>query len=141
VRDGGYLIPNDLAGIQACFSPGVDDRASFESALATDHKIPSHLADFSVDGPPKGFLPDSFSKMFVGPKATPNTMTLETWVSEADVPKGDLLLQMDIEGAEYETLLATPDALLRRFRIIILEVHSFGRIAEPGFYRVYESYD
>lgn len=22
--DGGYLVPNDLQGIEACFSPGVD---------------------------------------------------------------------------------------------------------------------
>jgi hypothetical protein len=28
--DGGYLIPDDLNGITACFSPGVDNRATFE---------------------------------------------------------------------------------------------------------------
>jgi hypothetical protein len=27
--DGGYLVPDDLTGIVACSSPGVDNRASF----------------------------------------------------------------------------------------------------------------
>ena len=25
-NDGGYLLPNDLEGITACFSPGVDNK-------------------------------------------------------------------------------------------------------------------
>ena len=29
-KDGGYLVPNDLSGIQACFSPGVSDLADFK---------------------------------------------------------------------------------------------------------------
>ena len=29
-RDGGYLVPDDLAGIAACFSPGVADSSSLE---------------------------------------------------------------------------------------------------------------
>jgi len=29
-KDGGYLIPNDLAGIEACFSPGVGNEFNFE---------------------------------------------------------------------------------------------------------------
>ena len=32
-NDGGYLIPDDLEGIAACFSPGVADTASFEVAF------------------------------------------------------------------------------------------------------------
>ena len=52
-------------------------------------------------------------------------MTMESWVNESiGDASGDLLLQMDIEGYEYETLLAMPDSLLRRFRIIVVEFHS-----------------
>ncbi len=28
--DGGYLVPSDLQGIKACFSPGVSQQSSFE---------------------------------------------------------------------------------------------------------------
>jgi len=36
---------------------------------------------------------------------------------------GDFILQMDIEGHEYETILSTPMDILRRFRIIAIEIH------------------
>lgn len=49
--DGGYLIPDDLEGISACFSPGVDDRATFETSLIA-RGIPCFLADASVDKAP-----------------------------------------------------------------------------------------
>ncbi|OYV05445.1 MAG: hypothetical protein CFE26_11565, partial [Verrucomicrobiales bacterium VVV1] len=29
-RDGGYLVPDDLTGIAACFSPGVEQQSGFE---------------------------------------------------------------------------------------------------------------
>ena len=32
-KDGGYLLPADLDGIAACFSPGVADTANFETEL------------------------------------------------------------------------------------------------------------
>jgi hypothetical protein len=60
-NDGGYLVPDDLEGIAACFSPGVGDRAFFETDLLDRFNIPSYLADKSVDGPPNGLNPDGFS--------------------------------------------------------------------------------
>jgi hypothetical protein len=32
--DGGYLVPDDLEGIEYCFSPGVSSESGFEAALA-----------------------------------------------------------------------------------------------------------
>jgi hypothetical protein len=49
--DGGYLIPDDLEDVTACFSPGVGDRATFETSLI-ERGIPCFLADGSVDGAP-----------------------------------------------------------------------------------------
>ena len=45
--DGGYLVPDDLNGIEACFSPGVADNVNFEKALAKK-KISSYLLDKSI---------------------------------------------------------------------------------------------
>ena len=33
-NDGGYLVPNDLKDITACFSPGVDTTIQFEKDLS-----------------------------------------------------------------------------------------------------------
>ena len=49
--DGGYLVPDDLEGIVACFSPGVAATATFEEELAA-RGIKCFLADYSVRRPP-----------------------------------------------------------------------------------------
>src|SRR5580692_6161639 len=50
-EDGGYLVPDDIDGIVACFSPGVGPVAAFEGALAS-RGINCYLADGSVAAPP-----------------------------------------------------------------------------------------
>lgn len=121
-NDGGYLVPDDLSGLSKCFSPGVDVMASFEKDLAC-RGIYSHLADASVDGAPDNFKILSFTKKYLGGFNDDTHMTLEFWVREKGSALGDLILQMDIEGAEYATLLSTPIDIMRRFRIIVIEIH------------------
>jgi hypothetical protein len=48
--DGGYLLPDDLQGIEACFSPGVNEVSGFEKDCA-ERGMKVFLADHSVDGP------------------------------------------------------------------------------------------
>ena len=121
-NDGGYLLPNDLVGISTCFSPGVDVTASFEIDLCK-RGIGSHLADASVDAPPKKFSPLSFTKKYLGGCNNDTHMTLAAWMHEQRAFMGDYILQMDIEGGEYTTLLCTPSDVLRKFRIIVVEIH------------------
>ena len=46
----------------------------------------------------------------------------------------DLILQMDIEGAEYRVLLESSDEILNKFRIIVIEFHHLNRLFEmSGF--------
>jgi hypothetical protein len=133
--DGGYLVPDDLSGITACYSPGVADIAQFESDLLRIWGIPSHLADKSVNGPPHGFPAASFVKKFLGNQDNDEFMTMETWMKSTGQVDGDFLLQMDIEGGEYDTLLATPDELLSKFRIIVLEIHFLDKWNQPENYK------
>ncbi len=136
--DGGYLVPDDLDGITACFSPGVSNYAYFEDDLAKKYGIRSYQADYSVSGPPEGFSPLSFMKKFIGAHNDKIYMTLENWVKscwEYDLP-GDFILQMDIEGGEYASLLATPDIILKRFRIIVLEMHALRSWMHAPFYLI-----
>ena len=52
-RDGGYLVPDDLVEIEACFSPGVSTVSEFEKdCFKRGMKI--FLADKSVDKPKIG---------------------------------------------------------------------------------------
>lgn len=123
-KDGGYLIPAELQGIEACFSPGVARTSDFENHMAT-LGIPSFMADYSVKSPPIKNDMFFFEKKFLGDTNNNKFMRLEDWVSRnvPDVDK-DLLLQMDIEWSEYPVLLDTPETTLRRFRIMAIEFHT-----------------
>ncbi|SLN66719.1 hypothetical protein ROG8370_03121 [Roseovarius gaetbuli] len=132
--DGGYLVPEDLRGIAACYSPGVSEQATFEMDLAK-RGIRSFMADASVEKPPLDVPGADFVPKFLGPRDEGDTMSLLRWVEDTDpAPGEDLILQMDIEGAEYATLAAAPRELLRRFRMIVIEWHHLPSVlTKPRF--------
>jgi hypothetical protein len=126
--DGGYLIPDDLQGIEACFSPGVSMVSGFEKQCA-DAGMAVFLADASVDGPAESHPRFSFTKKFVGITNDDFFMTMDNWVKDSVLgTTSDLLLQIDIEGYEYEVFIGMSDALLRRFRIIVAEFHDLHQL-------------
>lgn len=125
--DGGYLIPDDLKGITSCFSPGVSVIANFESELAR-RGIKCFMVDYSVEKAPLDNSLFFFKKKYLGLVDNEKFIRLDTWL-EASVPgSGDLLLQMDIEGAEYPVLLDADVELLKRFRIVVIEFHGMDSI-------------
>jgi len=129
-QDGGYLVPDDLAGVSANFSPGTGAGASFEEDLAGRYSIRSFLADYSVDEAPVQNADFDFEKKFLGAVNNDRYMRLEDWVESKAGARGDeeFMLQMDIEGAEFEVLLDTPSEVLRRFRIMVVEFHEMERM-------------
>jgi hypothetical protein len=126
--DGGYLVPDDLDGIVACFSPGVSTVSGFEQDCA-ELGMQVFMADASVEGPAMEHQRFSFAKRFVGAFTDGDFISLEDWVAESGVDAdSDLLLQMDIEGFEYETLLGMPARLLNRFRVLVIECHRLDQL-------------
>ena len=125
--DGGYVVPDDLEGLAACFSPGVSTVADFELAMA-ERGVPSFMADASVEAPPADHPLFDFEPTFVGTEDAPGWTTLDSWMRRKGPQSGDLLLQMDIEGAEWPVLRAADRALLLRFRLIVLELHDVHQV-------------
>jgi hypothetical protein len=126
--DGGYLVPDDLSGIEACFSPGVGEFSGFEKECLNLGMM-VFLADYSVEGPAVKAKGLHFIRKYIGPTNRAEFITLESWVDSSDVASdSDLLLQMDIEGYEYITIIGLPDALLKRFRIIVIEFHHLHKL-------------
>lgn len=139
--DGGYLVPDDLKGIKNCFSPGVADVATFEEDLAA-RGIRSFMADYSVEGPPARNDYFSFEKKFLGSRDGGVFTTLGSWVHRNAPEDVEMILQMDIEGAEYGVLLSADTALLKRFRIIVIEFHGLETLAEKrGFELISMAFD
>ncbi|MFL6758753.1 FkbM family methyltransferase [Sphingomonas sp.] len=136
-HDGGYLLPDDLQGIVACFSPGVSDQSSFEEDILA-RGIRCFQADASVERSPAQDHPlVEFERKFIGPVTEGEFTALSDWVAEKQ-PIGDLLLQMDIEGAEWLALAATADRVLGRFRIVCIELHGLEHLFEPFAFSIME---
>lgn len=131
--DGGYLIPNDLEGIEVCFSPGVSETANFEFELAAKG-IHCYLADYSVEAPPIKSDLFHFEKKYLGPSESLIYTTLESWINRNAPIQSDLILQMDIEGAEYGVIFDTNQETLRKFRIMVVEFHRLDDLCDKfGF--------
>ena len=131
--DGGYLLPNILESIEFCFSAGVSDNSQFEESLSEQFAIKSFMADASVDGPAipnKNFI---FQKKFIGTQDADEFMTLSSWFNSANVHTNNCLLQMDIEGAEYDVLAFEDNSVLNKFSVLVVEFHGFERLFKPSF--------
>lgn len=138
-NDGGYLVPNDLDGIEYCFSPGVSCESSFENQLA-ERNIKSFLADYSVEAPPIIRPEFVFDRKYLGAVDRDQFFTLASWKNKyLGEYRRDLILQMDIEGFEYEVILSTPSDLLDQFRIIVIEFHELDRLFDPLVFNLFSS--
>ncbi len=124
--DGGYLIPEDLSSINYCFSPGVSDMADFELDCARIYGMPIFMCDHTVESSPIKHPLFHFLKKGIGynPSMREFAQPVSSWVNQSGVGKdAELLLQMDIEGAEYDFFLCETASFLKRFRYIIFEMH------------------
>jgi len=134
-RDGGYLLPDDLEGIEHCFSPGVANCSDFEKALA-DRGMQVFMADRSIERPPEEDPRFRFIRKYIASTNAPGEglVTLDEWyrceVGTCSEHRPDALLQMDIEGCEYEVLHSLSDTLLNRFRIVIVEFHKLSQLVD-----------
>lgn len=135
IGDGGYLVPDDLEGIDAVFSPGVATQSGFEWDCA-ERGLRVFMADRSVTAPSLAHPNFDFIRRDVGTDSDEITITMDEWVeSKSGKSTGDLLLQMDIEGAEWLVLANMSSALLERCRIIVIELHRLQDLRHPESFR------
>jgi hypothetical protein len=132
--DGGYLIPDDLIEITSCFSPGVGTISGFEEDCLK-RGIEVFCADKSVENKPIPQQNLHFLDKFIGGENNSDFITLEKWIKDSLIEHNtDLLLQMDIEGFEYDALEIVPDFLFNRFRIMVIEFHFLDLLIDKSFY-------
>lgn len=96
------------------------------------------MADGSVNRPPVDHEKFHFQKKFVGAyNDSENFITLDEWVKQAHlIEDSESMLQIDIEGFEYETFLNISSKLMKRFRIIAAEFHDLHLLWSLPFFKV-----
>lgn len=135
-EDGGYLLPDILEGVTHCFSPGVSCVADFEADLSQRHGIQSFLADASVTEAPLQDPNFTFVPKFLGSRTEGEFITLSDWMADSlDGSEGELILQMDIEGGEFDVLTSEDASTLARFSVAVIEFHGMERLFDRHFLR------
>ncbi|WP_339925656.1 FkbM family methyltransferase [uncultured Cyclobacterium sp.] len=136
--DGGYLVPDNLSEIGACYSPGVSDISEFEKDCI-NRGMKVYMADKTVSKPNLKGNKFHFLKKHIGCINSEEFITIDKWVIKTSKKSDtDFLLQMDIEGFEYASIINISEKLLNKFRIIIIEFHSLESIWHPHFFSIIE---
>jgi len=145
--DGSYYVPDCLDGISLCVSPGVSTSWVFELDLLNSHGIPSVLCDRLED---HSKIPFRVFDFWLDSYSRQGFSSLNGWMDSLEIDSNqDLLLQMDIEGSEYMTLLSAGTEQLMQFRILIVEFHNLhwlynknlhDTLLRPCFERLHESW-
>lgn len=131
--DGGYVMPNDLAGISQVLSIGIGQEVSFDRYFARQG-IPVFQYDHTVDGPPEANACFQFNKIAWGHENTAGTLSLAGMVDKHGInASNDAILKFDTEGAEWLSIIHTPVELLRHFRIMVCELHGLTSLGNPEF--------
>jgi hypothetical protein len=131
--DGGYVQIDDFAGICRAFSFGVSTNDDWDLAIA-NRGIPVEQFDYSVTQAPSRHPLLRFHQLMISSKNSPTTATLPDLVarhSESD--ESDLILKVDIEGAEWEVFDSASEMTLSKFSQIICEFHGLSRLRRPDF--------
>ena len=131
--DGGYLMCENLIdGVQAAYSYGIDTEDNWGCDVSKQFNVAVHQYDcFTPHRPTCEGGKFVFHDECVGASAeTVDGQPFDTFASQiarnGDAGKS-LLVKIDIEGAEWDSLLATPDAVLDNISQMPMELHGNDR--------------
>ena len=128
-HDGGYLLcGNLLTEVQAGYSYGIAGYDQWGCDVSTKQRVPVHQYDcFDTTRPSCHGGNTIFHAECVAASATTEEGRIFDTMQSQTTKNGDgskrIVLKIDVEGAEWESFLSAPDALLERIDQIAVEFH------------------
>jgi hypothetical protein len=131
-NDGGYLMCGNLLGaVQSGYSYGISGYDGWGCDISTKLSVTVHQYDcFDTTEPecPKGAT--KFHAECVGDKAETLDGRFFDTVKNQFAKNGDsskrIVLKMDVEGAEWNSLLSAPDEVFEQIDQLVVELHGVG---------------
>jgi hypothetical protein len=140
--DGGYVSLDDFRSGDIALSLGISNDISWDLQVA-DRGLTIYQFDHTVDDPAPHDSRMTFQKKMIAAETTECSQSLHDLVVKFDrnEARPNILLKMDIEGAEWPVWESTPPAALARFSQILCEVHWLERLADAEYrarvYRIF----
>jgi hypothetical protein len=131
--DGAYVMVDDF-NVAVAISLGVGHDVSWDEDVAA-RGVAVHMFDPTVTGPPSPVPGGQFHAVGIGTETQAASSGLKLkLLDEICAMTGaeagtDLILKIDVEGAEWESLDAATG--FSRYRQIVLELHDLDLLADP----------
>ncbi len=128
-QDGGYLLCANLLDVEAGYSYGINNYDGWGCGIATQYEVPVHQYDcFDTRAPQCATGTTRFHAECIGGEASTDADgrrfdTLAAQLRRNGDASRRVVVKMDVEGAEWESLLATPREVLERIDQLTLELH------------------
>ena len=127
-NDGGYIMCENLVEIETGYSYGIGGEDAWGCEVSKTYRVPMHQYDcftlpaLTCDG--GRFVPHDEC---VGPKTESVDGRFFDTISNQIGRNGDrgkrMIVKIDVEGAEWASLVATPDEVLERIDQLAMEFH------------------
>jgi hypothetical protein len=129
VNDGGYLMCGNLLGnVQSSYSYGIGPADDWGCEIAERFNVPVHQYD--CFNPPDADCQRGrsvFHNECIGPRSEKIEARLFDTLTAQIARNGDagktLVVKIDVEGAELESLMTTPERVLDRIDQLAMEIH------------------
>ena len=123
--DGCYVLLDDFINIKIAYSFGISRNIQFDKALA-DKGIDIYMYDHTINSLPYNNTKFHWKKIGlcgVG-KQYPNLKNLEELINEnGHTKENNMILKMDIEHWEWESIINLKESTLKQFKYIAIEFH------------------
>ena len=123
--DGGYVMADDFGKGNVAYSFGISNEISWDADMAKrGYEI--FMYDMTIDGLPYTHEKFHFFKEGIGGKkdSAKSLDTLENFIKRNGHENNfDMILKMDVEGAEWDFLENVSSETLNRFDQIVFEFH------------------
>jgi len=133
--DGGYVLFDDFENVSVVYSFGIGGNVDFDEAFADIGKS-VYMFDHTIEGPPRHHPNFCFygRGLSSSDDAEQQTFSLAHYISELDhEDRNDMILKIDVEGAEWDVISKIDTETLGKFRQIVLELHSLLRLDQEDF--------
>lgn len=134
-EDGGYVMLDDLDCIGICYSLGVGPDVSWDCAMA-ERGAQIYQYDHTVENAPADH--PRFRHFRIGithdHSLAPYFKRIDALIDEnGHSDRDDMVLKIDIEGHEWDSLDALDPAVFARFRQIVAEFHGMRLLNIESF--------
>ncbi|AUN95708.1 class I SAM-dependent methyltransferase [Pseudazoarcus pumilus] len=135
-HDGGYVMAADLLNGGVAYSFGIADDVSWDADMA-ERGYEVFQYDHTIERLPDSHERFHFEAVGICPSGRDGGRLRSLYAlleRNGHAARRDLVLKIDVEGAEWEVFAAMPAESLRCFAQIVVELHWLDRAGDAAFF-------